>query len=172
MLALLAGCGEEVVPDAPNDGFDEVPILGEIVQNGDCGDFDLIPTEWTVEQWDEHVFHIATLVWVDGQGEDCLLFEGSHEYDGLELQWSNGSTHWTYRTWDSFDHAGFGPRWCEGDTCEVGDIFESDAVYPGSPDQDELQELIEAYGAPDSACGYVANADLIVRMHCGPLEPI
>lgn len=178
-LSLLGGCYLLPLLDDPDRSDDptdtavtieEDPSSGPYVEVDSCGDFQVFPSEWTVERWSEDVFHIATVVWVEGQGEDCLVFEGAHEYTGLELQWSEGAVHWIDRPWDGFDHAGFGPRACDGSLCEVGDIFESDAVYPGYPRQGELQELIETYGPPDSACAHVANADLFVATHCGRLE--
>jgi hypothetical protein len=48
----------------------------------------------------------------------------------------------------------------------------ADGVLGPYPGQAELTELIERRGPPDAACGYVANADLIVEVHCGELTEV
>ena len=137
---------------------------------GPCGDFTPQMLDWSVQSIGGGDYSIATLLEVEGS-EDCYVFDGSHEYYALELFWSNGESHLIERSWNGYDHAGFGPRECGGNHCVIGDIFEVLAVYPAYVGQQELNDLIDANGPPESACGYVANADLVEREYCGPFNP-
>jgi len=147
---------------------------------GECGSFTLDVIQWTIEPLGGGDYQVHTLLEVEGQ-RDCYVFPGSHEHNWLTLIWSDGAlarrtivlpgiSHDIYRVCDGEDHAGPGPRECGGGFCEMGDIFETSSVYIDYAGQDELDDLIATHGPPDEACGYVANADLIIREYCAPLE--
>ncbi|MBW1881214.1 MAG: hypothetical protein JRI25_22885 [Deltaproteobacteria bacterium] len=136
---------------------------------GDCGSFTLDVIQWTIDPLGGGDYQVHTLLEVEGP-RDCYIFPGSHEHNWLTLIWSDRAEHEIYRIHDGEDHAGFGPRECGGGFCEIGDIFETSAVYDDHAHQDELDDLVATYGPPDEACGTVANADLIVREYCAPLE--
>jgi hypothetical protein len=165
--------GAEPTVDEEGSGF---ASSGDLLTGGigtpgdlDCGSFTLDVIQWTIEPLGGGDYTVDTRLEVGGE-RDCYVFPGSHEHNWLTLIWSDGAFHDIYRFWDGEDHAGFGPRACSGGFCEMGDIFETSAVYPDYAGQDELDDLIATHGPPDEACGYVANADLIVREYCAPLE--
>jgi hypothetical protein len=138
---------------------------------GACGDITPVVLEWSLHSLGGGDYGVSTLLEVEGT-EDCFLFDGSHEYDALELFWSDDdASHLIERSWNGHDHSGFGPRDCDGTFCEIGDIFELRWIYPDYPGQSELDDLLDTYGPPDTACGYVANADLLLREYCGPFNP-
>ncbi len=177
ILATLVLGGCDLLPEWPDDRgdtADQVFVAGDTAdphtEPGSCGDFRLSPLEWRLEPLGPDVYSIATVLQVDGQSEDCIVFDGAHEQNGLELFWKAEASHWIQRDWDGHDHSGFGPRSCDGNSCEIGDIFETDWVYPDYPDQDELQHLVETLGPPDTACARVANAELTVREYCESLD--
>jgi hypothetical protein len=134
----------------------------------------------TVKEWSwtlvgPNVYSIATLLEVDGP-EKCYLFPDYYKYTWLNLIWNEGVSLSIYRTADvafSSWHSGFGPRSCSpsSNTCEIGDIFDTNNVYSGSPSNSKLNQLVVQYGVPDEACGHVYNASLICRTHCAPLIP-
>ena len=141
--------------------------------DGPCGDFTLTPTTWEWGWGNEPagIYSFGTLLQATG-GEECFVFPGNTDLNVLVLSWDEGETVECTRPADAIWGSGFGPRSCDADSCVIGDIFESNNVYPGFPDNDRLQELVDTYGPPDEACGHVFNVDLVERVHCAPLaEP-
>jgi hypothetical protein len=177
MVVALSACLEVTANMGTGDDDDGAaaddeetnPPPGPVVSSS-CDDFTPVMLEWSIEPLGGGDYSVSTLVEVEGP-EECYVFDGSHEHDALELFWSDGSSHLIERYWNDHDHAGFGPRECGGGFCEIGDIFELRAVYPDYVNQPDLDDLIDTYGPPDSACGYVANADLLVEEYCGTFTP-
>lgn len=138
-----------------------------------CGDFSMSVIDWSWSYESQNIYTINTLLQVDGP-EACYLFADYYKYTRLQLIWNEGVTVDIYRTADiafTVWHAGFGPRSCDGNTCEIGDIFQTSEVFQSFPLNADLNQLVIQYGVPDEACGHVYNADLIHKEYCAPLSP-
>jgi concanavalin A-like lectin/glucanase superfamily protein/stigma-specific protein Stig1 len=139
--------------------------LGEHCTGGNCigeacGDFSLTVKQWSWDWMDEgqNIGHIHTLLDASGPRE-CYEFNGFNACTQLILIWDEGIT---------FDkNCDFKLRSCNGSSCEVGDIFQTDEPFC-DPEQ-ERQALVNLYGMPDRACGYVCNEDGIVKEYCAAL---
>lgn len=157
--------------DVPQGWFYSHSLAG--CKNPVCGDFTMIPTQWTWTTWGygEDVYHVSTLLWVYG-GATCLDFPGSNDTNKLVLLWDEGEALAVFGSPPGTGTMGWWVRSCYGDFCEVGDIFETNEVYPGFPYNERLRDLVQSYGLPDNLCGHVFNRDLIEHIHCAPLRPL
>jgi hypothetical protein len=125
-----------------------------------CGDFTLTPTAWTWQPYGTSAGTYTFTTLLEGalleseEGYDCFFFRDRIDHNRLVLSWGEGV--------EPVEITTFGPRSCNVERCEIGDILQTSE----NPD---LQAVVDLHGLPEEACGHVFNADLIEHTHCAPL---